>query len=389
MDRSERTGLIVSGVAHIGAILWLMLGGIFFSHDLPPPVETAEVTLMSEAEFAALSAAAPTAPTESAPEPSLPEPAPVEEAPPAPEPETQPDTSEPAEPEPQPEPDIAPDVAELTPPEPEVEDTSPTLPSPPTEAPVENQLPEPQPDPKSAPRVAPDPADAPAENADTAPEAVAETTPEPAEEPVPEEPEEAAAPPESGQVLETEANEDQTRLASAAPASSPRPKPRPERTPDPEPAPEPEPAAEPEPEPAPAEDAVADALAEALAGAASDEPSPGTGTAPSGPPLTGGEKDALVIAVKQCWNVGALSTDALRTIVTVAVSMEQSGKPISGSIRLIGSEGGTDASAQQAFEAGRRAIIRCGANGFPLPPEKYDQWREVEIVFNPENMRMR
>jgi hypothetical protein len=134
---------------------------------------------------------------------------------------------------------------------------------------------------------------------------------------------------------------------------------------------------------------VADALAEALSGEASDEPAPGTGTAPSGPPLTGGEKDALVIAVKACWNVGALSTDALKTIVTVGVSMDQGGMPIQNSIRMIGYEGGDEAAARQAYEAGRRAIIRCAKNGYPLPPEKYSQWQEVEIVFNPEKMRMK
>ncbi len=391
MERSERTGLIVSGGAHLGAILWLMLGGIFFSHDLPPPVVTAEVSLMSEAEFTALQAAAPRAVTEAPAEPSLPEPAPAEAAPAVPEPEAAPQPAEPTPPEQPAEPDPAPDVTALTPPETEVEDTPPTPPTPPDVI-AEPRLPEIQPDPKAAPRVAPDPTDAPEENVDVAPEAVAETTPEPAEEPTPETPMEAAAPPESGEVIRTEDNKDQIDLASAAPLSSPRPKARPEkRAPEtasepaaPQPAPE-QPA---EPE-APAADAVADALAEALSGEASEEPAPGTGTAPSGPPMTGGEKDALVIAVKQCWNVGALSTDALRTIVTVGVSMEPSGKPVSGSIRMIGYEGGTDASAQQAYEAGRRAIIRCGQNGYPLPPEKYDQWREVEIVFNPEKMRMK
>ncbi|MDI3336516.1 hypothetical protein QKW60_08870 [Defluviimonas aestuarii] len=389
MERSERTGLIASGAAHLGAILWLILGGIFFSHDLPPPVETAEVTLMSEAEFAALSAAAPTAPTETEPAPSLPEPAPVEETPPAPEPE--------------PEPEIVPEVTEPTPPEPVVEEMPPTPPTPPTEVPLDTQLPEPQPDPKAAPRVAPDPTDAPDEPADVAPEAVSETTPEPTEEPLPEEPAEAAAPPDSGQVLETEANKEQTELASAAPLTSPRPKPRPEKKPDPEPAPEPEPVAEPAPEPepepepapepepeaAPAEDAVADALAEALAGAASEEPSPGTGTAPSGPPLTGGEKDGFLRQISQCWNLGALSTDAMATKVTLAFSMTPEGLPVDGSIRLAGFEGGSEAAAQQAYEAARRALIRCKGQGYDLPPEKYEQWREIELVFNPENMRLR
>lgn len=395
MERSQRIGLIVSGAAHLGAILWLLVGGIFFSHEMPPPVATAEVTLMSEAEFSALQAAAPNAVTELPPQPSVPEPPAAEEVPPAPEAETPPETATPDAPEPEPEPDAAPDVTEITPPATVVEDTPPTPPAPPVEEPSVEPEPvaAPKPQPKPADIVAPDPVEAPEPTPDTAPEAVAETTPDPAAEPLPVEPEAAATPQETGDVLKTEENEDQETVASAAPSASPRPASRPAKPAaapaEPEPAPEPaQSASETEPD-APAEDAVADALAEALSGEASDEPAPGTGTAASGPPLTGGEKDALVIAVKTCWNVGALSTDALKTTVTVGVSMDQSGMPIQNSIRMIGYEGGDEAAARQAYEAGRRAIIRCARNGYPLPPEKYAQWQEVEIVFNPEKMRMK
>ena len=40
-------------------------------------------------------------------------------------------------------------------------------------------------------------------------------------------------------------------------------------------------------------------------------------------------------------------------------------------------------------EAARRAIIRCGARGFELPPEKYEQWRDIEMTFDPERMRIK
>ncbi|MCB2111457.1 MAG: hypothetical protein KDD88_10610, partial [Rhodobacteraceae bacterium] len=270
---------------------------------------------------------------------------------------------------------------------------APPAPEPPAETPLEVQ-PSGQSEtpPKAADIVAPDPTDAPAPAPETAPEAAPETTPEPTAEPQPPEPQTPAAPQDTGQVLRTEDTRDQTQIASAAPATSPRPRSKPEK-PVPAPEPTPEPARAETPAPAPeapaAEDAVAGALAEALSGEASDTPAPGTGTAASGPPMTGGEKDALVIAVKGCWNVGALSTDALRTVVTIGVSMDPSGKPVGGSIRMIGYEGGDDASARQAYEAGRRAILRCGQNGYPLPAEKYDQWKDVEITFDPEKMRMK
>jgi len=388
--------MIVSAVGHGGLLLWALVGGLFNSHDMAPTTITTEVSLMSSAEFEAMAAAAPKAPQESPPAPVLPE-ATAEPAPDAPQPEPQPEAQPAPEAEAQPQPDPAPDVTELEQPETQVTDTPPSQIQTPVEEPSATMMTEvaPRPKPRPAPRVAPTPSEAPAPDAQVAEAVVEETTPEPAPEadPLPEPPKEAA-PPEAGEVLETEENKDQTEFATSAPASSARPKSRPAK---------PAPAPEPQPEPAPVEtetaavDApegadqagVADALAQAMAGEAADEASPGTGVADSGPPITSGEKDALVVAVKQCWNVGALSTDALRTVVTIRVSMGQDGKPDSGSIELIGSSGGDDTSVRQAFEAGRRAIIRCAGDGYPLPAEKYAQWREIEIEFNPERMRMK
>jgi hypothetical protein len=101
------------------------------------------------------------------------------------------------------------------------------------------------------------------------------------------------------------------------------------------------------------------------------------------------EKSALALQVKQCWNVGSLSTDALQTTVVVAFEMTQDAKPVTSSINMLSSSGGTSSSARQAYDAARRAIIRCGTKGYDLPVDKYDQWREVEITFNPENMRIK
>jgi hypothetical protein len=126
-------------------------------------------------------------------------------------------------------------------------------------------------------------------------------------------------------------------------------------------------------------------LAEALGSAAEAPAAP----APLGPPLTQGEREALRVAVSRCWNVGSLSSEALATTVVVAVGMRPDGTPDAATIRLVSSEGGAGPAVRQAFEAARRAIIRCGAQGFPLPAEKYDRWREIEMTFNPEAMRIR
>jgi hypothetical protein len=152
----------------------------------------------------------------------------------------------------------------------------------------------------------------------------------------------------------------------------------------PEPVAEAVAAAETPAEPAADSTATDDAVAEALAAelAVADSGDQGGNTAPAGPPMSSGEKDALRVAVERCWNVAALSTEALRTTVTVAVSVGRDGTPEAASVRMIGSSGGSDAAARQAYEVARRAILRCGSEGFPLPPEKYDTWKDLELVFN-------
>ncbi|KIN73418.1 hypothetical protein Z949_2608 [Sulfitobacter guttiformis KCTC 32187] len=32
----------------------------------------------------------------------------------------------------------------------------------------------------------------------------------------------------------------------------------------------------------------------------------------------------------------------------------------------------------------RRAVLRCGEGSFTLPLEKYEQWRNIALVFDPE-----
>ncbi len=399
MANEQRTGMIVSAVGHGGFLLWALIGGFFNAPDKPATMMTSEVSLMSSDQFAALQAAAPKATTAAPDAPSMPKAgSETPPEPPKPEPQPKPKPEPTPKPEPQPEPDPAPDVTEVTPPDTQVSDTPPPPITSPAEEPsamVSPTISE-KPKPKPAPRVAPEPTEAPPPDAvvaeDTKPQQAPDEAAKP-DQPV-EEPKTATAPPESGEVLKTEENKD-NEPASSAPVASSRPRQKPAK-----PALAKEPAKEPA---APAETKVAktteqtgadqagidSALADAMAGEQADEARAGTGVAESGPPMTSGEKDALVLAVKACWNVGALSTDALRTVVTVGVTMGQDGRPDAGSIRLIEASGGDDTSTRQAFEAGRRAIIRCTKDGYPLPAEKYGQWRELEVVFDPSQMRMK
>ncbi|MEM6634247.1 MAG: energy transducer TonB [Pseudomonadota bacterium] len=373
------TGAYISGAGHLFMMLWVLLGGVIFRAPPPNVVSTAEVSLISPEAYAELAALPEPESTQDIATPSAPD---LSDSPTVPDaalspqsPAPRPEIAEPADAEDVPEP------PELDVPAAEVDDVAPSPPAAPdTSDQVALLAPVAQPEaPRSAPRVAPVPAPAPPPLAEEAPElspGVTETPEAREEEPVVEE-QPAAAPPEATTEIVTEAEDEGQAFA---PRTSIRPRQRPPRqvleatrTP-----------TDPEPE---ASDNLSAAIAGALAEAATT-PEPTAPSRPLGPPLTQGEKDTLRVAVQRCWNVGSLSTEALRTTVVVAVSMLPDGKPDNGTIRMLSSDG-SQAATSQAFEAARRAVIRCGLNGYDLPADKYEQWRDIEMTFNPENMRIK
>lgn len=379
-----KTGIYISGLGHGLVILWVLFGGLFQSRP-PAEMAVAEVSILSEEEYAALTQPAsapraedaapeaPSLPVETA-QPDLPQPAPEDTppAPPAPADPEPPAPETPPAPLPQPPAPVA---------APEVEEVAPTPPAPPSEVDGSAILPESQ-RPRPAPRVAPDPAPAP-EPEVKIDEAVAEAT-EPAERPEEAAPpvEESTAPEEAASEIVTEAEEAEAKEGLTA---SLRPRARPARPAPPAPAPA-TPARPAEPAP-PASDPVADAIAAAVAeanqGAAETT---GSGTAASGPPLTRGERDAFRVSVQRCWIVDAGSA-AGRITVTVGFSMAEDGKVRAETIRLLSNSSGDAGAVNSAFAAARRAILRCQGPGYDLPVEKYAQWRDIEIVFDPSKMR--
>lgn len=349
-------GLYISGIAHGALILWLLFGGLFTSKPDEDLLQVSQISILSRAEFEALGE------TEPAPE---------------------------AEPEPAPEPEsLAPAVSASAP-------TRPTPPEQPTPEPPAPETPTPEPPaPETAPtnidRVAPEPTPEPAPDVEVAPVEQAEIAPnETGDETQP------AAPATAPEAATTEIVTEATELADLAPTRSVRPSARPNR---PSPTP-PSPTAEATPDtgpdtapdtgPDPDADPIADAIAEAVANPAPETPAATETPRPSGPPLSQGEMRALQVSVGNCWNVGSLSSEAMQTTVVVGVSLLPDAKPEIGSIRLVSYTGGTEAAARRAYETARRAIIRCGASGYALPSEKYEQWRDIEMTFNPESMRIK
>ncbi|SFL41454.1 hypothetical protein [Shimia aestuarii] len=352
-------GHYISGAAHAGLIGWVLLGGAFRSE--PPPMEVTGVSVITSEEFDAVMRAqeAPRPETEVA-VPVIPE-AEVETPDMTSEPDAPVDVPVPREAEAG-GPDGAPELSEIAPPEPQdVTDEAPVLETPEVETAVVVPERSVRPVPRPAPRVAPEPVAQPKPDTTIADELQEATKPDESGQ-VAEEPKEETAPEAATTEIVTEPKE--AEQASAAPSRSLRPRTRPAARPDPGQG---------------TDAAVAAALAEAAS-----ETAPAA-RAPSGPPLTQGEKDGLRVAVQDCWvvDVGSRAADVT---VTVGFSLDQNGK-VSGDIRLISAAGGDEAATRTAFQSARRAVLRCQKNGYDLPTEKYDHWRDVEITFNPEKMR--
>ena len=388
-----QSGTIFSGIGHAGVILWVLVGEWLFAPDPVEEVIVTQVSMMTSAEFDALQAAATASPAED-PAPVRPEPRPepvVEPEPqPEPEPEPEPEPLPEPEPEPLPEPELEPEPLPEPEPAPEVavaEEEQP-LPSVSTE---ENALPE------AAEIVAPQPVEVEteAETSDTPTPAVSEDPA--AEEVIEDQPTEETVPEDTGDVLQTEANQDQTEATGMT--ASIRPRSRPER-PEPEPEPETEvasaevpeetsaePAEQPVDDPS-AEDPLAALLEEATETPVEDPAPAGGQDLPQGPPLTGGEISDIKSAIDRKWNLGSVSTEVMSTTIMILVTFSPEGAPIS--IDLLESDGPSEAATNTAFSTARRAVLRAHQEGgIPLPPDKYDTWREIEMVFDPNGMRLR
>ena len=103
--------------------------------------------------------------------------------------------------------------------------------------------------------------------------------------------------------------------------------------------------------------------------------------------LLGDVKEAIAKKTEELDRGLTWATEAARTTVIVGLQMNQDGTPVIGSIRMLSASGGGDAAARQAFEAAKRAIIRCGSRGYDLPQEKYSQWQDIEMTFDPMRSR--
>ena len=99
---------------------------------------------------------------------------------------------------------------------------------------------------------------------------------------------------------------------------------------------------------------------------------------------------ALLKQIEPCWNVDVGNQNAY-VKVTVAFSLDKNGKIERNEIKLVSSEGGEGSAARSAFTNAKKTIFKCQKkwDGFNLQDFDYEQWQQIVLTFNPDQMRNR
>ena len=173
------------------------------------------------------------------------------------------------------------------------------------------------------------------------------------------------------ELIETPQDPPQT----SAPPTSFRPTARPQRE---------EPASVKEPDKAEALTNLSDQVTSALSSALTeDEISYLT------PRQEGEIRSTVQNAMRPYWRV-LPGSPASKVVLVVRLEFDESGTVKEDSIDLISSEGGNEKAVRAALRAAKTAIKRASLKGsFKLPADTFDGWKVLELEFDPEKMRKR
>lgn len=184
------------------------------------------------------------------------------------------------------------------------------------------------------------------------------------------------------------------------PAPTPKPPPPPEPPkPTPPPPPPPKPAPPPDPNKKKQDEQAFDALLKNLSKRAETQktdapPKPAAPqqqakassqpVAPLGPQLTTSELDLVTRQIEECWSPPAAAKGAHDLIVEVTAEVAQDGHVVSAQVTSTTRMG--DPFYKAAAESAVRAVLNPRCQPLKLPPEKYEQWKTINMTFNPKDL---
>jgi len=107
--------------------------------------------------------------------------------------------------------------------------------------------------------------------------------------------------------------------------------------------------------------------------------------APLGSQLTASEIDLIRQQIEQCWNVPAGARDAQDLDVEIKAVVNPDGTVRQAAIVDTGRYG-TDPNYRAAADSAKRAILNPQCSPLHVPPDKYEAWHNLDLIFNPKDL---
>lgn len=101
--------------------------------------------------------------------------------------------------------------------------------------------------------------------------------------------------------------------------------------------------------------------------------------------LTATQIDLIRQTIRKCWHFPAGLKNAEDLIVDIEMELDQEGNVTKAKI-VDTSRMNTDPDYRTAAENAYRAVLDPECNPLPLPKEKYEEWKNLELSFNPKEM---
>ena len=104
-----------------------------------------------------------------------------------------------------------------------------------------------------------------------------------------------------------------------------------------------------------------------------------------GDTLTATQIDAVRQTIRKCWHFPAGLKDVESLIVDIKLEVDRNGY-VKKAETVDTARKNSDPGFRIAAENAERAVLDPACNPLPLPKDKYNEWKELELSFNPKDM---
>ena len=101
--------------------------------------------------------------------------------------------------------------------------------------------------------------------------------------------------------------------------------------------------------------------------------------------LTATQIDAVRQTIRKCWYFPAGLKDVESLIVDIKLELDRNGY-VKKATTVDSARKNSDPGFRIAAENAERAVLDPACNPLPLPKDKYNEWKELELSFNPKDM---